>query len=77
MPHEKREPDKKHEPAALMAFSESSEAFPFPPFRSSQRPTPGMEAAWLEWSRTMRDLDAHMLLLLRVAFLAGFEAGQR
>ena len=33
-----------------------------------------MEAAWLAWSRTMRDLDFRTMLLLRAAFQAGYEA---
>ena len=82
MPSKKPHPDK-HETAALgrrvpidelMALPENSEAFPFPTYRSTQRLPSGMEAAWLQWSRTMRNLDARTLLLLRAAFQAGYEA---
>ena len=90
MPSKKSEPEKpeKHETVArgrrvpideLMALPEtvrrSEGGYPFPPVRSSQRL--GMEAAWLEWSRTMRDLDPRTLLLLRAAFQAGYKAGRQ
>ena len=69
-------PPKKHETAArgrrvpldeLMAHPETVR-------RSEERRPASMEAAWLAWSRTMRDVDARTMLLLRAAFQAGYEA---
>ena len=44
------------------------------PRRIEERLPTGMEAAWIQWSRTMRDVDARTMLLLRAAFQAGYEA---
>ena len=75
MPQKRRESDK-HETAArkrrvpldeLMAFSETA--------RRSEKLLPaGMEALWVQWSPTMKDVDARTMLLLRAAFQAGYEA---
>lgn len=58
MPPEKHEPD------------EDKSAARTPEMRAE------MEAAWLHWSHAMKDVDVEprMLLLLRAAFQAGYEA---
>jgi hypothetical protein len=36
-----------------------------------------LEAAWAEWSRSVRQVDERAMTLLRAAFEAGWEAGRR
>jgi len=68
MPQKKREPDN-HENAARVRRVPLDELMASPPLPTS------MEAAWIQWSRTIvKEVDARTMLLLRAAFQAGYEA---
>ena len=64
MPPEKREPDE----------DKSAAQPPETVRRSEEKLRADMEAAWLHWSHAMRDVEPRMMLLLRAAFQAGWEA---
>lgn len=42
-----------------------------------QPPAEGLEAAWYEWIASIQNVDARTRTLLRAAFEAGFEAGNK
>lgn len=45
---------------------------------ASDEPLPAdLEAAWADWSRRIQGCDERTMTLLRAAFEAGFEAGER
>ena len=67
MSPKKPEPDKP-ETAARGRRVPLDELMANPPLPTS------MEAAWVAWSHTMRDVDARTMLLLRAAFEAGYQA---
>ena len=68
MPPKQREPDNP-EDAARGRRVPLDELMAHPPLPTS------MEAAWIQWSRTIvKDVDASTMRLLRAAFEAGYQA---
>ncbi len=64
----KREPDPNEDAARVIreATDAGREAAP-----------KGLEAAWSDWARRIQGVDQRTLTLLRAAFEAGYEAGNR
>ncbi len=45
--------------------------------RHEEQLPPGLEAAWKAWAKGIQKVDERGMTLLRAAFFAGAEAGQR